>query len=169
MSMFDKKKKTDVVDSGPGEASPIAAAAPAASAPAAQPAAPVPAPEPPLSFGINKMIELMRLLPTDNIELVVKVVKTTLESTNVNLPAIIKDATRKQGEIAGRIDVLKKEIADHEAEIATRKREIAALEADQAETSMVKDRLILAEKLAAGKQGAKPAAELQGAKAAGKA
>jgi len=99
------------------------------------------------SFGIDKAIELMRTLPADNVELVVQVVKLTLESTKIKIATIIDDATRKQDDIQGRIKVLKSEIAEFEKEIATRKDEINSLETDFEETSTVKERLILAEKL----------------------
>src|SRR5262249_11821129 len=150
MGLFDKKVKKpgDDFDS-PVEQVSLAQAPPAApmSRPAeARAAAPMDVDHP--DYGINKAIELMRMLPSENVELVVRVVKTTLESTNIKVAAIIKDATRKQGELEGRVGVLKKEISELEAEIATRKKEIAALETDHRETTMVKDRLQLAEKLA---------------------
>jgi hypothetical protein len=133
----------------PAPAAPASAPVPAAAAPAPAPA-PARAPEPDLdapAFGIDKAIELMRALPIDNVELVVQVVKKTLESLGVQVPVIIKDGSRKLKDIEGRVDVLKKEIADLEAEIATRKNEIAALEADHRETTTVRDRLELAEKI----------------------
>lgn len=102
--------------------------------------------EPP-AYGINKAIELMRSLPADNVELVVQVVKHTLESTRIQISTIIEDASRKQGDIQGRIKVLQAEIAEYEQEIATRKEEIGKLEADYEETTTVKDRLVLAENL----------------------
>ncbi len=46
-------------------------------------------------FGIDKAIELMRKLPGDNTELVVQVVKTTLESLKVKVATIIEDANKK--------------------------------------------------------------------------
>jgi hypothetical protein len=101
---------------------------------------------PPVDYGIDKAIELMRSLPQENVELVVTVVKTTLESLNVRLGVIIKDATRKQENIQSRIKVLKGEIAEYEQEIATRKTEIETLETDFKETSTVKERLQMAEK-----------------------
>src|SRR5262249_11349314 len=101
-------------------------------------------------YGINKAIELMRMLPSDNMELVVRVVKTTLESTNIKVASIIKDASRKQGDLEARVAILKKEIVELETEIATRRKEISALEADHRETTTVKERLQLAEKLASG-------------------
>jgi|GEM_PF-1882677 len=165
MGLFDKrestsnKKKKDDFDS-PVEQIDLSAPAPA---PAAEPMAavsgsiassPEPEPEPmrepeppPSRYGINDAIELMRALPPENVELVVQVVKRTLESTNVKVSTIIDDASAKQKRIEDRIAVLKGEIADFEKEIDTRRGEIGSLEADHEETSTVKDRLMLAEKL----------------------
>jgi hypothetical protein len=152
----------------PSAASNAAAAQPAAAAvPAAatlQPAAAAPAKHAPEldddvpEYGIDKAIELMRALPIENVELVVQVVKKTLESLKVQVPVIIKDGGRKLRDIEGRIDVLKKEIHDLEAEIAMRKSEIGTLEADHKETSMVKQRLELAEQLGTSGKVAAPAA-----------
>lgn len=167
MGLFDKrdKKRKDDFDS-PVESIDLSAPAPepvteittepppaAAAAPEPAPArarAREPEPEPDdfdTGFGIEKAIELMRTLPADNVELVVQVVKLTLESTKIRISHIIEDATRKQDDIQGRIKVLNAEIADFEKEIAQRKEEIGTLEADFAETSTVKERLLLAEKL----------------------
>jgi hypothetical protein len=120
-----------------------------------------------ISFGINKAIELWRKLPKDNVELVVTVIKTTLESINVKVASIVNDAGRKQGDIERRIDVLKKEIGELEVEIDQRRKEIDGLEADHAETTEVKERLMLAEKLAA-KASLTPAKPPEGASAQGK-
>ena len=165
MGLFDKRKKSDDFDSpvesidlsAPPEPEPVPEPAPRSLAPE-EPVArqaqterePEPEPEPewdPPAYGINDAIQLMRALPQDNVELVVQVVTRTLESTKVKVSHIIEDATRKQKNIEGRIEVLKREIAEFEAEIATRKDEINKLEADHDETSTVKDRLQLAEKL----------------------
>lgn len=154
MGLFDKKKKDDF-GSPVEEISLTAARTPPGGTPAATPAtpatpapAPPPAPDPEADFGINKAIELMRQLPQDNKELVVTVVKTTLQAMNIKLPTIISDADRKLKGIEGNVDNLRKEIADFEKEIATRKDKIASLEADHKETTAVKANLILAEKLA---------------------
>jgi hypothetical protein len=125
---------------------PVAAAQAPAPAPRAIAPVEVDAPD----FGINKAIELMRALPIDNVELVVQVVKKTLESLGVQVPTIIRDGERKLRDIEGRIDVLKREIGDLESEIATRRTEIGGLEADHKETSTVKERMELAEKMAKG-------------------
>lgn len=120
------------------------AAKPAAS-PAKQPAASSTAAKSMSSseFGIQKAIELMRNLPADNIPLVVQVVRTTLESANVSVEAIISDAEIKQAKIENRIESLEKEIKEYEEEIAARRDEISALKADFKETSGVRDKLEL--------------------------
>jgi hypothetical protein len=105
--------------------------------------------EPPthVDYGINNAIQLMRALPVDqNVELVVQVIKTTLESLKVKVSDIIADAARKQKDLEGRVANLKSEIDAFEKEIAQRKAEIASLEADHSETTNVKARLELAEK-----------------------
>jgi len=157
MGLFDKRKKGDDFDS-PVEnidlsappAQPEPQAIPAAAAPAERQIEAEPPPDEDYdapAYGIDDAIQLMRALPGDNVELVVQVVKRTLESTKVKVKTIIDDASRKQSDIEGRIDVLKKEITEYEQEIATRKEEIEKLEADHKETTLVKDRLQLAEKL----------------------
>jgi hypothetical protein len=100
-------------------------------------------------YGIEQAIQLMRLLPGDsNVELVVQVVKKTLESTNIKVPKIIEDASRKQKDIENRVSNLEREISDLEREIQTRESEIERLQTDHKETTMVKERLQLAEQLA---------------------
>ena len=129
----------------PAAAKPAAAATPAATAATAAPAAKasMPTQSAKSSFGIEKAIELMRNLPDDNEQLVVTVVRTTLESANVSVEAIIDDAELKQAKIENRVDALKKEIAEYEEEIAARKDEIRRLEEDHAETTAVRKKLEL--------------------------
>jgi hypothetical protein len=115
----------------------------AAAAPAAAPVDDEPRPH----YGIEQAIQLMRALPVDqNPELVVAVIKTTLESLKVKVADIIHDADRKQKDLEERVSNLKRAIADFEKEIETRKEEIARLETDHKETTGVRARLELAEK-----------------------
>jgi uncharacterized small protein (DUF1192 family) len=156
MGLFDKKtRKHDDSDNGNGvseehhvaqksQPNPI----PDHSAPVR--ATPLPPPERPMErpgFSINKAIELIRALPDDNMELVVTIVRATLESVNIKVSTIIDDAARKQTHLEARIGVLSREIAALEAEVAVRQQEIASLEADYKETSTVKDWLVVAETL----------------------
>lgn len=103
--------------------------------------------EPRPHYGIEQAIQLMRALPVDqNPQLVVAVIKTTLESLKVKVSDIISDAARKQKDLEDRVSNLKRAIADFEKEIETRREEIARLEADHKETTAVRGRLELAEK-----------------------
>jgi hypothetical protein len=118
-----------------------------AASPAPASAASVVDDEPAPAYGINQAIQLMRGLPVDqNPELVVIVIKSTLESLKVKVSDIINDADRKTKDLEERVTNLKRAIADFEKEIETRKEEIGRLEADHKETSNVRQRLELAEK-----------------------
>jgi hypothetical protein len=113
-------------------------------------------------YGIEDTIRLMRGLPVEqNLELVVRVVKSTLESMNVRLSMILQEATRKEQLIGQQIAGLRGEIAGFEAEIAKRRQAIDRLEQDLAETTKVKERLELAE--AAGTPPPLPPAHAPGA------
>lgn len=139
---------------------PTAAASSAASSRPAMPGLPPvtpaaraakPSQSPVTSYGIDDAIQLMRTLPQENVELVVRVVKHTLESTRIDIGAIIDDASQKQQRIEARVAVLKEAIADLEREIQVRRKEIDELETDHRETTKVKERLVLAEKLTSGR------------------
>jgi len=100
------------------------------------------------TYGIAEATLLMRTLPVDqNVELVVRVVRNTLESMKVQLGDIIDDAQQKEEALGGRIKVLEGEIAELSAQIEHRRQEITRLQQDLTEVSTVKDRLCLAEKL----------------------
>ncbi len=96
-------------------------------------------------YGIEDAIKLMRDLPDDNIEMVVTVVKKTLESTDIHVSQIISDAEKKEVRIRDRVKKLEAEIANHEESIADRKNKISALSDDLSETTRVKEHLQLAE------------------------
>lgn len=121
---------------------PQATAKPAAQAPAKKQAKADDMPD----FGIQKAIELMRDLPQQNVELVVQVVKKTLESMEVDVATIIDDAKNKQAKIQGRIKGLEEEIAEYKEEIEAREEEIKALKSDFSETRTVRERLEMAQK-----------------------
>jgi len=191
MGLFDKRDKkrggqddfdspVEQIDLSSMASTPAPAARPAPTAAAGAPALPTArSPEPTRAsesaqenkpmrgtpehddYGIDRAIELMRTLPSENIELVVQVVKFSLESVGVKLPTIIEDAIRRQKDIQGRIGVLRTEIADLEQEIKVRKDEIERLDADHKETSMVRERLELAENIG------KPRSEPMAATASG--
>jgi hypothetical protein len=98
------------------------------------------------AYGIDHAIRLMRTIPGDqHVDLVVTVIKNTLESLNVRLSDIVEDASRKQEYLNGRVAELRSEIAQLEQEVERRRVEISQIEADLAETTSVKERLLLAE------------------------
>ncbi|MDZ4697786.1 MAG: hypothetical protein SGI86_21805 [Deltaproteobacteria bacterium] len=103
-------------------------------------------------YGIEKAIELMRTLPSDeaSIGLVVQVIKKTLESLNVSVESIIGDAARKQLSIEERIEQLGQEVSALENEIKTRREETVRLQSDHAETTRVKERLMMTQEPVAG-------------------
>jgi len=106
-------------------------------------------------YGIEQAIALMRGLPPDlqTTDIVVQVIKRTLESAHINVASIIADATHKEERIETRIRTLQEEISAHEREIATRATEIQRLQSDLEETSRVKERLVMAEKLTQAAEG----------------
>jgi len=72
--------------------------------------------------GIDHAIQLMRSLPTQqNPELVVRVLKTTLESLNIHVVDIVADAAKRQQEIEARVAQLTAEIERTKAKIAAKK------------------------------------------------
>lgn len=112
--------------------------------------APEPDPEPPLAFGIEEAVILVRQLPSRSNELVMQVVKKTLESVGVDVGRIIESATQKEVSIERRINELRAKIDDLETQIAGHKREISSLEVEQREVNSVKERLVLAQRIEAG-------------------
>lgn len=155
MGLFDKKKspgdspspaESEGAAPRPASGSPQAPPAPSAASAAAAvvPVVPVVRPEP--AYGIRQAIELMRGLPGDNIDLVVHVVKKTLESMGVQIDSIVQDALGKQGEIEERVGTMRAEIEELDQEIQLRREEIGRMEADCREIILVKDRLLLAQR-----------------------
>lgn len=98
-------------------------------------------------YDIEDAISLMRDLPRDTPEIVVTVVKKTLESTKIHVSDIISDAQAKEERLRAQNNKLEDEIAKLETQIADRKNQISNLMDDLKETSEVKELLQLAEKL----------------------
>ena len=100
------------------------------------------------SYGIAEVVLLMRRLPIDgNVELVVTVIRNTLESLNVELPTIIADASAKEKSLESRMETVNAEIVELTKQIEARRQEITRLDAELTETTTAKERLILAQKL----------------------
>jgi predicted nucleic acid-binding Zn-ribbon protein len=102
-------------------------------------------PAPPKRFGIDRAIQLMRSLPTEqNPELVAMVITSTLESLDMHVSEIIEDARSRQADLEARIGTIKARNGALEKEIEQGVDEIVKLEATLAETLSVKERLELA-------------------------
>lgn len=95
-------------------------------------------------YGIEDAINLMRSLPRDNNDVVVTVVKKTLESTNIKVADIIDDADQKESRIRDQHKNLEVEIKDLQEQIAMRNKQITDLLQDLKETTDVRQRLQLA-------------------------
>jgi hypothetical protein len=99
-------------------------------------------------YGIAEVVRLMRRLPIgENVELVVTVIRNTLESLNVQLPGIIADASAKEKSLESRMEAVNAEIVELTKQIETRRQEITTLDAELTETTTAKERLILAQKV----------------------
>ncbi len=120
--------------------------APAVAAPPPSPTAPPPR----KAYGIADAILLMRSLPVDqNVDLIVQVIRATLASMNVKVQDIIEDAVRKEKATEAGISALHGKVAELERELEARRQDILGLEIDLKETTAVKERLQLAEDIAA--------------------
>ena len=100
------------------------------------------------SYGIDDAIELMRKMPVSggsNSDMIVNVVRTTLESAGVNVGSVLDDGQAKLDRIAKRISDLQGEVGDLEGQVQRCRDRIRDLEADIAETTLVKERLLLAQ------------------------
>lgn len=97
------------------------------------------------AYGIDDAVQLMRTLPMNqNTDLVLLVIRNTLASMNVDLRHVIHDGETKEGRLRETIAGIKGAMAKLERELDERRAELAAVEADLTETSLVKERLELA-------------------------
>jgi hypothetical protein len=108
------------------------------------------------SYGIADVIRVLRTLPVDqHTELVLRVVKKTLESVNVQIPDLVADAVKQEEKLGGRIATLQTKIQELSKQMEVQRQEVSRLEAELAETTSAKQRLQLAEKSAASVPAAK--------------
>jgi|GEM_PF-1387737 len=125
---------------------PAPKAAPVTASPSKAPSISPKALPPKPAYGIDDAIRLMRTLPVDqNVDLVVRVVKNTLESLHVRVTDILADAGKRQDLLRENISDLETAITHFQREIEERRQEIARLQDELAETTSVRERLQLAE------------------------
>jgi len=90
------------------------------------------------NYGIEEAVSLMRKLPDVDTDVVITVVRKTLESANVRVNEIINDAEKKEGNINKRTNTLTSEIEELQKKITLRNKEISILTKDLQETTKVK-------------------------------
>lgn len=110
-------------------------------------AAQLPTPKARGVYSIEDAINLMKSLPKENNEVVVTVVKKTLESIQIRVPDIVADANQKETRIRNQHKTLEGEIKDLQGQIAQRNQQISDLLKDLKETTDVRERLQLAMEL----------------------
>ena len=109
------------------------------------------------NYGIEEAVGLMRKLPDVDTEVVITVVRKTLESANVRVNEIINDAEKKEGNINKRTNTLTSEIEELQKKITLRNKEISILTKDLQETTKVKKLLQQGERDAKTSGNSKPA------------
>jgi hypothetical protein len=94
-------------------------------------------------YGIDKAVELMRQLPIDdrNADVMIQVVRSTLESFNIKIDKILTDAEDKMDRLQLRAHTLQEEATHLEEEARKRRGEIRDLEKRVEEIAFVKARL----------------------------
>src|SRR5713101_9599198 len=102
-------------------------------------------------YGIGDVIRLLRTLPSDqHADLVVRVIRTTLESVEVHVSDLIQDAANHEQKLGNRIAELRAQMLELTKQIDIHREEASRLEADLAETTGAKERLLFAEQGAQG-------------------
>jgi hypothetical protein len=97
-------------------------------------------------YGIADLIRLLKSVPADrNPQLVVQVIRTTLESVGVQSAALIESAAILENGIRDQIATLESQIVDLTREIATRRDRITRLNVELAEMVSARDRLASAD------------------------
>ncbi len=113
------------------------------------------------NYGIEEAVSLMRKLPDVDTDVVITVVRKTLESANVRVDEIISDAEKKEGNINKRTNTLTSEIEELQKKITLRNKEISILTKDLQETTKVKKLLQQGEREAKAAGNSKPAEQAE--------
>lgn len=95
----------------------------------------------PVEYGIDKAIELLQKLPLENTQLVVSVVRHTLESASIDVDLVVDDAEKKAQKMQDEIATLNGEIALLKTQIAQKETDIVQTEATLKETQRVQELL----------------------------
>jgi hypothetical protein len=95
------------------------------------------------AYGIEQAVALLESLPQGgrNRDLVFQVVKTTLQSLKVEVSEIVADASRKEATINTKIKGLENEIAEFDARIKAKRREVQGLRKEHQQILNVRQHL----------------------------
>jgi hypothetical protein len=97
-------------------------------------------------YGIADLIRLLKIIPTDHHpQLVVQVIKTTLESVGVKSSFVIEDALAQENGIRDAIEMLESQIVVLRQEIQARQEQIAQFDVALRETIGARNLLASAE------------------------
>ena len=96
----------------------------------------------PMNYGIQDAIELIRQLPNVDSDVIIAVVRKTLESTKIHVAEIIADAQKREQAIGSRTTALTSKIDNLQNQIAELNKEIKQLNSDLKETTRVKGLLM---------------------------
>jgi hypothetical protein len=98
------------------------------------------------AYGIGDLIRLLKSIPIDHHpELVVQVIKTTLESVGVRSSAVIEDAIVRENGIREAMEMLESQIVVLTQEIEARQYQIAQLRVELSETTRARSLIANAE------------------------
>ena len=99
-------------------------------------------------YGIGEVIRLLRTLPIDqHTDLVVRVIRNTLESLEVHVPDLIQDAVKQERNLGERIGALRARMHELTKQIDAHHEEVSRLETDLAETAGARERLQFTEQI----------------------
>src|SRR5689334_7282251 len=88
------------------------------------------------AYGIGDLIRLLKTIPLDHHpELVVQVIKTTLESVGVESASVVEDALVQENGIREAMEMLQNQIIVLSQEIEARQHQIAQLQVEMRETT----------------------------------
>lgn len=98
------------------------------------------------AYGIQDTIKLLRELPSEDQEIIVALVKQTLESADITVSNIIIDGEYKQSDLHSQIARLSSDLDKLKLEVEKRERQISKIELTLDETIKVTDVLKKAQK-----------------------
>ncbi|MFV2057067.1 MAG: hypothetical protein ACC707_11410, partial [Thiohalomonadales bacterium] len=93
-------------------------------------------------YGISDAVDLMRKLPTDNSDVVIKVVRETLQSAHIDINSIISDADVSLSETEQRLADLASEIENLKSQVHEKQEAVGVAKKEIAETELVKELLV---------------------------